>query len=578
MAKKLVLFAVVIAALAVVVWPKLAAYRVDVPPTPVRPAQLVLLDQNWTPDQRAAFHHMAQGTRLVPFAWFKALEQPCFSLSACQDLADPAYLTRFGFIPSNENPDKLPVGFARHDGFHDPITKKTYPVIGFTCAACHTGELFYGDNAVRIEGGPAMVDLGSFQKALGLAMGFTQKLPWRYSRFQKRVLGDGATDAQKADLKRDLDAFLEVGFRERDYAHENKIYDNLSGFGRTDALTRIGNQVFAVDLGMFENFQVSNASVRFPQIWDAPWLDWVQYNSSIADPLVRNIGEALGVRAMFTPGDLDNSVDLAALHRLETLLAGPAPYQGLNSPKWPAVFPALDPGKVQEGAALYANHCQGCHLPPVTELAADRETAEPKYWERTSGGAAFLRVTNINIQRIGTDPRAALDFRSRTADSGALKKGLLTAAEGLDLVTQSIATRYFDANQVPPQTRLEWAGYRKPGTDAVRDKLVYKARPLNGIWAVAPFLHNGSVPSLYLLLSPHSERPKKFWTGSKRYDPVQVGYDPGETAGAFVYDTAVKGNSNRGHEFTEGERGNGVIGPKLSPDERWALVEYLKSL
>jgi len=578
MAKKLVLLIVVVAVAGVVLWPKLGQFRVDIPDAYPRPAKTVLLEQNWTPAQRAAFHHTAQGTRLVPFAWFKALEQPCFAIWACGDLADPAYLARFGFIPSDETPDKLPVGFARHDNFHDPVSKRTYPVVGFTCAACHTGELFYGDTAIRIEGGPAMVDLGAFQKALGLALAFTEKLPWRYSRFEKRVLGEGANETQKAELKKNVETFLAVALKEKDYAQEHKIYDNLSGFGRTDALTRIGNQVFAVDLGLFENFQVSNASVRFPQIWDAPWLDWVQYNSSIADPLVRNIGEALGVRALFTAEDLDNSVDVAALNHLETLLAGPAPYSGLNSPKWPAVFPALDAAKVKHGEALYRQFCQGCHLPSAAELAADRESADPRYWEPSSAGMAFLRVTNINIQDIGTDPRAALDFRNRTADSGPLKKGRLTAAEGLDLVTQAIATRYFDANRVPAATRLEWAGYRKPGAEAVRDNLVYKARPLNGIWAVAPFLHNGSVPSLYLLLSPHEERPAKFWTGSKRYDPVHVGYDTAEMKGAFAYDTAVTGNSSRGHEFTDAPRGNGVIGPKLSAEERWALVEYLKSL
>ena len=191
---------------------------------------------------------------------------------------------------------------------------------------------------------------------------------------------------------------------------------------------------------------------------------------------------------------------------------------------------------------------------------------------------SFLKVTNVNIQDIGTDPRAAMDFRNRTANSGPLKKGLLTAAEGLDLVTQAIAVKYFDANQVPESTRREWAGYRTPGVDSVRDNLVYKARPLNGIWAAAPFLHNGSVPSLYLLLSPREERPTRFFTGSKRYDPVHVGYETTEMKGAFAYDTNVIGNSNRGHEFTDGARGNGVIGSKLTVEERWALVEYLKSL
>src|SRR5258708_36095179 len=94
------------------------------------------------------------------------------------------------------------------------------------------------------------------------------------------------------------------------------------------------------------NFATSNAPVRFPQIWDASWFTWVQYNSSIADPMVRNIGEALGVRAvakLYGPaaGDLDNSVNVPGLRVVEELLSGPAPYKGLSSPKWPSVFPAL---------------------------------------------------------------------------------------------------------------------------------------------------------------------------------------------------------------------------------------------
>ncbi|PNB46292.1 hypothetical protein C1X73_34765, partial [Pseudomonas sp. FW305-130] len=53
----------------------------------------------------------------------------------------------------------------------------------------------------------------------------------------------------------------------------------------------------------------------------------------------------------------------------------------------------------------------------------------------------------------------------------------------------------------------------------------YRARPLNGVWATAPYLHNGSVPSLYWMLSPAAERPKSFCMGGGRdYDPKQVGF------------------------------------------------------
>jgi hypothetical protein len=144
-------------------------------------------------------------------------------------------------------------------------------------------------------------------------------------------------------------------------------------------------------------------------------------------------------------------------------------------------------------------------------------------------------------------------------------------------VTRGIGTRYFEQNNIPPEERAAWAGGRDPKDVAVRDELIYKARPLNGIWAVAPFLHNGSVPNLYLLLSPQSERPQTFWTGSKQFDPVKVGYDPAEISGATLFDTSKPGNSNAGHEFKDGPRGNGVIGPLLSPDDRMTIIEYLKS-
>ena len=270
-----------------------------------RPPDLVRLEQNWTPEQRKRFHHTPQGTRLIRYDWFKALEQPCLSPFGCGMFSDSAYLDRFGFIPSETdpemNPDGLPVGFAIDREFVDPISKAAYPVVGLNCAACHTNELYYGNHAVQIEGAPATIEVAAFQKALGLALAFNTKFPFsigRYSRFEERVLGANASDAQKKALKDSYDAFLSAAMAEKKVIDEGHIYDNGAGFRRTDALARIGNQVFGADTKIAANYAVSTAPVRFPQIWDASWLNWVQYNSSIADPLVRNIGEALGVRAV----------------------------------------------------------------------------------------------------------------------------------------------------------------------------------------------------------------------------------------------------------------------------------------
>ena len=106
---------------------------------------------------------------------------------------------------------------------------------------------------------------------------------------------------------------------------------------------------------------------------------------------------------------------------------------------------------------------------------------------------------------------------------------------------------------------------------------VYKAAPRDGVWATPPFLHNGSVPNLYEMLIPAKERTKKFYVG-REFDPVKVGLDTSGKSGTFLLDTSLPGNSNAGHSFENGPRGNGVIGPLLTDQQRWAIVEYLKSI
>lgn len=571
----------------VLAYPRVAKLRVKVPAYQP-PGEIVLLDQGWSDAQRLEFHHTAQGTRLVPYRWLLALEQPCLSPLGCELFAKPEYLGRFGFLTSPAdakwNPDGLPVGFARQEDFSDPDIGQKYAVVGLTCAACHTGELQYGNYSVRVEGGPAMVQVTQFQKALGVALILTDLIPWRYRAFEERVLGGNASEAQKAELKEAVDRFLTRAKAEVAAIEKANIYPYDAGFIRTDALTRIGNQVFAANMGIDANFAVAKAPVKFPQVWDASWFTWVQYNSSISDPLVRNIGEALGVRALALLSgsqakEFANSVNLPGLKSMEDLLSGPEPYAGLRSPRWPAVFPALDAQKVAQGETLYKKHCQGCHLPPLQELQADLRAEKPVYWVSNSTGRRFLDLRDIPLAMVGTDPNQATEFKNRTADTGALGQGRVSADIGLKLVTEGIRDRYFLQSKFTPDEKLMWQGYRDGSIPAVRAEEIYKARPLNGIWASGPYLHNGSVPTLYELLASREQRPARiFWLGSKRFDPVKVGYETTEVEGAFRFDPSEPGNSNQGHWFEDGPRGKGVVGPALSDADRWALVEYLKSI
>jgi hypothetical protein len=101
---------------------------------------------------------------------------------------------------------------------------------------------------------------------------------------------------------------------------------------------------------------------------------------------------------------------------------------------------------------------------------------------------------------------------------------------------------------------------------------LYKARPLNGVWATAPYLHNGSVPNLEELLKPAGERAKKFMVGSREFDPINVGFRSDD--GVMEFDTtASPGNSNAGHDAT-----TGAYLRDFTPKERRQLIEYLKTL
>jgi len=76
---------------------------------------------------------------------------------------------------------------------------------------------------------------------------------------------------------------------------------------------------------------------------------------------------------------------------------------------------------------------------------------------------------------------------------------------------------------------------------------------------------------------PADQRDKRFYVGNLQYDPKVLGFVTAKADDAFELRTEITGNSNAGHEFRDGLRGKGIIGPLLTDDERWAIIEYLKT-
>jgi uncharacterized protein (DUF2235 family) len=549
-------------------------------PTIERPKTIAWLAQNWTDDQRHRFYHLAQGSELLPYGWFLALEQPELSITGAPLLREDSYLEGFGFIPdvaSADNPDALPVGFSRDERFVDPYTAQKNVILGFTCAACHTGELFYGDQAIRIDAGPSLVNLQKFSEALAFAVVWTYYDPCRFHRFANRVLGPAHTPADETLLRNALKYYLDTTYAE--VKANLNLFPTDEGYGRTDALARIGNFVFGTELNNRKNMVVGTGPVNFPPIWDTSWFDWVQYNASIHQPMGRNVGEAMGVRSRINllgyPGvQYQATIRVENLHEIENLLGGETLGSGVWSPKWPEnILGKIDREKAAKGEKLYNTLCVHCHQPPVLS----QEGRKPEHWttDASSEGRQFFKVTQVPLEMIGTDPNEARNFAARTADSGPLGMGIVSAREGLLAISNKIIDQAYADLKLTPEQRKEWNGFRE---NELLAPLVYKARPHNGIWATPPYLHNGSVPSLYALLSPVSERPKVFYLGRKEYDPVKLGLSTEPLKGAKEFRTDKAGNSNAGHEFNDGPLGNGLIGRKLSEEERMEIIEYLKTI
>ncbi len=640
------------------------------PPAQTVETNGVWMEQGWTDAERQKFHYITQGTSTlpIPFDWFDSLEQPgIWNGLQGKLLSDPDYLPEsLGFIPGNPdrqvNRSGLPVGFALMDDFYNPILERKVTALGLTCAACHTGQMEYQGQALYFDGGPAMSDLTGLTKVLMRTMLETRLIPTRFDRFARRVLGEQYSAATSKQLKKDMTTTIKVllkaaleGLEAKDHAaldealasDNNKasiikrvrvaLKQNASleeGFTRLDALNRIGNAVFSSDLQNPANNHATNAPVNYPHIWTTSWFDWVQYDGSVMQPMVRNAGESLGVSAGVnlkpTPDgkpvpQFASTIPLDNLDWMETLLAGKEnPYEqkklgGLQAPEWPEkILPPIDKGLAAKGEQLYVENCEKCHMPPVNSARfwqesvwAAKGTADNRLIAMNlipldevgtdSAQADVLQTRKVNISQMEMDPETSIylvpdyalkglagDKSDQAYNAGGKynggcqpfpmsklvdDKGNVLFAAALGATVQEVNNFWYNTHDVTGAEKQRMDGDR---LNCLQAGAGYKARPLNGIWATAPFLHNGSVPTLYHMLSPVAERPENIFLGSLEFDPIMVGYKYDQ--GPFQLNTAQQGNTNVGHEFTDARTGKGVIGRGLGEDERWALVEYLKTL
>jgi hypothetical protein len=584
--------------------------------------------QGWDANARGSWYTASQGSRLIPQAWLDNLEQP--GLDNTGMFLDPTYIRTFRYLPnpSGQSPDatcpfdtRLPLGFAVdcQSGAGVPFTQlrwkaaqaKAEPWVGMNCAACHTTEMTFKGATFRADGGPSMTDFQSFTESLSDAVHDILTNDAKFDRFARKVLGANAPPSDRTLLKTALGKWFAWNDKLDTLNDPNRANPATRipayGFGRLDAIGHIYNKISLLATPSSILQQTANpadAPTSFPFLWNVPQLNRVEWNGIASNTVVagvhvgalgRNAGEVIGVFGDIAIkkdpglGGYASSVQVKTLDDMEAQLAT------LQPPKWPAAFGSINPKLAGTGRQLFAKDCAGCHTVPTKGQGDLTEqftvTLQP-----------IFPVAGTTEQGTGTDFWMACNAVLDSANSGLFAGNktqvivgsrIQDPAPNLVLLTNAVTgvlannkreiakLVIFHSEGLPPpvppgfavgvEARNARAQACKNFQDDPTDrKMVYKGRPLQGVWATAPYLHNGSVPNLWEMLLPAAQRSKTFYTGTREFDPKNVGYDTAKSAdNSFLLDTSLPGNGNAGHD-------SGNAG--LSDADRWALVEYMKTL
>jgi len=193
----------------------------------------------------------------------------------------------------------------------------------------------------------------------------------------------------------------------------------------------------------------------------------------------------------------------------------------INTLQPPAYPGTINTALVEQGKTIFNNTCSKCH--------------------GTYGSGGTYPNLLVELSTVGTDPKLSSAY---------------------DQSIYNVFKDWFNNG---------WFGKNPNGAKLVTGN-GYVAQPLDGIWATAPYLHNGSVPTLEDLLNS-SQRPA-YWKRTfvdNDYNYTKLGWNytsPGSKIDNFTYDVSLSGYGNQGHTFGDG----------LTADQRTALIEYLKTL
>jgi hypothetical protein len=393
--------------------------------------------------------------------------------------------------------------------------------VSITCSGCHRGEYVKDGTTQLVDGMPNhTADLQAFKRFFETAF-----LDSRFTPVRVITEVNNALEHDKKPRLTGAERLVYEGIagvlmltgQNSGGSWMDKRADN--GPGRIDPFNAVKFEVLGVpDDG-------TAATIDFPSIWNQrdAMRSWHHCDGNTRDSSARNFGSVIGV------GGVALSVRKEDLGRVADWI------DDLEPPRWP--FTPPEPALVSKGAEVFAKNCAGCH--GVYDRATNSMSGK---------GGKFMQVDLT----VGTDPERWKAFREGSAKA---------------------------LNEFGERNAL-WGPNAFRGAPEFGD-YGYLAGPLDGIWARAPYLHNGSVPTIAELLKAPAERVKVFYRGNPHYDETNVGWvstaPSVDGRSLFRYCTVrdptdaacltVAGNSNQGHDH-----------PVADATQRNQLLAYMKTL
>ena len=559
--------------------------------------------------RQEAFVDGSFGLELAPLKFFLAVSGT--SAQSMQLSGGQSWSERFGFARREDArtgkcvkdaPYNLPLGFSVSNRLPGSATPVPVKFVGLTCAACHSAQV---NNKAILGAATQSADLIGFQDAFANAV-LDPNLDAQRIQTEYAKLGcpdDTPTVTGIGMIDRKIEAYLTdqwlSGFRavfrknaaKYDLAFHGKEILEAKNIPPGPSRSRPFRSIIrnALDFPAETNHAIS----KMPAVFMQKDKDWAQYDGSVKNGTLRSMiavfASGTSIPALNDPQIADNVKKAAEF----TLTLGQDP--GVD--KLTDLFPQMgnaSPETLKKGEALYRKYCDSCHGHP-----------ERSGWSMPNAGAATI----TGVEAIGTDP-ARIDFRysdmlpvaiwgllparelqsqlSAMSDLAARKasEGDFAQADWWNRFINATGTDYSsDIGDFMERSRHFPAGHRlafdqhEITSQHDGQPRGYLNSPIPFVWLRAPYLHNGSVPTLRELLKPGTRRDR-FCRGTHLgYDPNAVGIvvreiAPGQSCppeAPFLFDQSLEGNSNKGHNIPD-------PADSVTDEDLEALLAYLRTV